>query len=165
VVEGCTTLLRAQRLFNGVYNFFHRGTQFKHCLQKVSTLDLVRKLTKNVRKTHFQVIKTLQNFFLPHRLPRNNSDPNTVKRVTDQMAILRGSRPMLKDFLINELCAVGWDDKIRLLCRNEISKSNGLISVDNLVDKVTPQARKEIPDELKREMILKIKAVLLKANP
>jgi enhancer of yellow 2 transcription factor len=72
---------------------------------------------------------------------------------------------MLKDFLLQSLCAAGWDDKVRLMCRNEISKHNGLITVDNLVDKVTPQARREIPDELKREMIQKIKAVLLKANP
>lgn len=50
------------------------------------------------------------------------------------------------------------------MCREEITKSNGLISVDNLVDKVTPKARKEIPDELKAEMIAKIKQVLLQAN-
>lgn len=72
---------------------------------------------------------------------------------------------MLKDFLLQSLIQSGWDDKVRLMCRNEISKHNGLISVDNLVDKVTPQARKEIPDELKAEMIAKIKTVLLKANP
>lgn len=81
------------------------------------------------------------------------------------MLILRGARPLLKDFLIQSLIQSGWDDRVRLMCRNEITKNNGLISVDNLVDKVTPQARKEIPDELKREMIQKIRAVLLKANP
>lgn len=81
------------------------------------------------------------------------------------MLILRGARPVLKDLLIKDLIHSGWDDKVRLLCRNEIAKQNGLITVDNLVEKVTPQARKEIPDEIKREMIQKIKAVLLKANP
>jgi Transcription factor e(y)2 len=81
------------------------------------------------------------------------------------MTILRGARPMLKDFLIQSLIQSGWDDKVRLMCRNEIAKNNGLISVDNLVDKVTPQARKEIPDEVKAEMISRIKTVLLQANP
>jgi hypothetical protein len=81
------------------------------------------------------------------------------------MTILRGARPMLKDLLIQSLIASGWDDKVRLMCRNEIAKNNGLISVDNLVDKVTPQARKEIPDEVKAEMISRIKTVLLQANP
>lgn len=50
------------------------------------------------------------------------------------------------------------------MCREEIAKANGLISVDNLVDRVTPKARKEISDELKAEMIAKIKEVLLQAN-
>lgn len=50
------------------------------------------------------------------------------------------------------------------MCREEITKANGMISVDNLVDKVTSKARKEIPDALKAEMIAKIKAVLLQAS-
>lgn len=71
---------------------------------------------------------------------------------------------MLKDFVVQTLQESGWDDKVRLMCREEIAKSNGLISVDNLVDKVKPKARREIPDELKAEMIAKIKQVLLKAH-
>lgn len=70
---------------------------------------------------------------------------------------------MLKDFLVQSLQESGWDDKVRLMCREEISKVNGLITMDNLVDKVTPKARKEIPDEVKAEMIEKIKQVLLQA--
>lgn len=80
------------------------------------------------------------------------------------MIILRGERPLLKDFLVQSLQECGWDDKLRLMCREEIAKANGLISVDNLVQKVTPKGRKEIPDELKAEMIAKIKQVLLQAN-
>lgn len=87
-----------------------------------------------------------------------------MKRVVDQMTILKGERPVLKDFLIQSLQESGWNDRVRIMCREEITKSNGLISVDNLVDKVTPKARKEIPDELKAEMIAKIKQVLLQAN-
>lgn len=80
------------------------------------------------------------------------------------MTILRGERPLLKDYLVQSLDESGWTDKVRLLCRDEITKSNGLISVENLVDRVTPKARKEIPDELKLEMIAKIKQVLLKSR-
>lgn len=72
-------------------------------------------------------------------------------------------KQMLKDFLVQSLQESGWDDKVRLMCREEISKVNGLITMDNLVDKVTPKARKEIPDEVKAEMIAKIKQVLLQA--
>lgn len=95
------------------------------------------------------------------RLPRSNAD---IKRVADQMTILRGERPLLKDFLIQSLQECGWNDRVRMMCREEITKANGMISVDNLMEKVTPKARKEIPDELKQEMVAKIKQVLLRAN-
>jgi len=94
-------------------------------------------------------------------LPRNNVD---VKRVSDQMTILKGQRPVLKDFLVQSLSESGWDDRVRMMCREEITKANGVISVDSLVDKVTPKARREIPDEIKTEMIAKIKQVLLQGG-
>lgn len=53
---------------------------------------------------------------------------------------------------------------MRMMCREEITKANGVISVDSLVDKVTPKARREIPDEIKTEMIAKIKQVLLQGG-
>lgn len=80
------------------------------------------------------------------------------------MTILKGERPILKDTLIQSLQESGWDDRVRMMCREEITKANGTISVDNLVDKVTPKARNQIPEEIKAEMIAKIKQVLLQAN-
>lgn len=50
------------------------------------------------------------------------------------------------------------------MCREEIKASNGVITVDNLVDKVTPKARREIPEDLKALMVAKIKNVLLRVN-
>lgn len=93
-----------------------------------------------------------------NRLPRNTSD---TKRVVDQMTVLRGERPILKDYLIQALQESGWTEKITLLCRDEIKKANGMITVDQMVEKVTPKARQHIPDEIKQEMILKIKQTLL----
>jgi Transcription factor e(y)2 len=130
----------------------------------VFTIQNKFSLSKCKKTTELKKLKIFINPSLFYRLPRNNAETNTVKRVADQMTILRGARPMLKDFLIQSLIQSGWDDKVRLLCRSEITKHNGLISVDSLVDKVTPQARSAIEDELKAEMIAKIKAVLLKAN-
>lgn len=68
---------------------------------------------------------------------------------------------MLRDFLVQSLQLSGWDDKVRLMCRDEINKSNGTISAEEIINRVTPKARKEIPDEVKGEMIAKIKSVLL----
>lgn len=80
------------------------------------------------------------------------------------MLVLKGEKPILKEFLMQSLHESGWTDLIRLMCREEINKANGLISVDSLVDKVTPKARQKIPDEIKAAMVLKIKQVLLKAD-
>lgn len=77
------------------------------------------------------------------------------------MTVLKGQRPMLRDFLVSSLQESGWDDKVRLMCRDEISKNNGIITAEEIINKVTPKARKEIPDEVKAEMIAKIKSVLL----
>ena len=66
--------------------------------------------------------------------------------------------------LFKALHESGWTDKVRLMCREEIQKSNGPISVENLVEKITPKARQNISDELKQEMILKIKQTLLQAE-
>lgn len=80
------------------------------------------------------------------------------------MTVLRGEKPILKDYLIQALHESGWCDKLRLMCRDEITKSNGVITVDNLVEKVTQKARQNIPDEIKAELILKIKQTLIQAE-
>lgn len=49
------------------------------------------------------------------------------------MTILRAERTYLKDFLIQSLVQCGWDDKLRLMCREEITKANGLISGEILI--------------------------------
>jgi Transcription factor e(y)2 len=99
--------------------------------------------------------------YLYNRLPRNNAD---TKRVVDQMTILKGERITLKNILIQLLHESGWTDRVRLMCREEITKANGLITVDNLVEKVTPKARQQISDEIKSEMVLRIKQILLQAD-
>lgn len=80
------------------------------------------------------------------------------------MAILKGERDILKDYLNQALNESGWIDKIRLMCRDEITKANGVITVENLVEKITPKARTQIPDEVKAELIVKIKQTLLQAE-
>lgn len=77
------------------------------------------------------------------------------------MTVLKGQRPMLRDFLVSSLQESGWDDKVRLMCRDEINKNDGIITAEEIITKVTPKARKEIPDDVKAEMIAKIKSVLL----
>ncbi|CAO1361173.1 unnamed protein product [Diamesa serratosioi] len=84
-----------------------------------------------------------------------------TKRVVDQITVLRGERPILKDLLQQRLIECGWSDEVRLMCRELIAKESGLITVDNMVDKVTPQARMAIPDTVKKELLHKIKKVLM----
>lgn len=54
----------------------------------------------------------------------------------------------------------GWCDKVRLLCREVVSEESGNISVDSIVQTVTPQARQMVPDAVKKELLQKIKGLL-----
>ncbi|XP_053669811.1 enhancer of yellow 2 transcription factor-like [Anopheles nili] len=78
----------------------------------------------------------------------------------DQITILHGDRTKLKDLLRLRLIESGWDDQVRLLCRQAIA-DNGLTNVDSVVQVVTPEARTLIPDVVKKELLQKIRMILI----
>ncbi|XP_059612880.1 enhancer of yellow 2 transcription factor [Phlebotomus argentipes] len=83
------------------------------------------------------------------------------KRATDQVTILTGDRARLKDLLRNRLIECGWTDQVRLNCREIVKAEDGKVNVDQLVQQVTPKARTMIPDTVKKELLQKIKTLLL----
>uniref|UniRef100_A0A182QCQ8 Enhancer of yellow 2 transcription factor n=1 Tax=Anopheles farauti TaxID=69004 RepID=A0A182QCQ8_9DIPT len=78
----------------------------------------------------------------------------------DQITILQGDRTKLKDLLRLRLIECGWDDQVRYLCRQAIVE-NGQTNVDAVVQTVTPEARTLIPDVVKKELLQKIRTILL----
>ena len=68
----------------------------------------------------------------------------------------------LKNLLVNRLIESGWQDKVRMLCRDAVAEQTALITVDEISAKVTNSARQLIPDIVKKELLQSIKNTLLR---
>lgn len=66
----------------------------------------------------------------------------------------------LKDLLRLRLTECGWNDEVRLLCRDVIKEDGGNVNVEKIVKQVTPRARSLVPDTVKKELLQKIKTIL-----
>jgi len=60
-----------------------------------------------------------------------------------------------------KLIECGWRDELQSYCRS-IVKEKGIdnVTVDDLIDEVTPKARAMVPEEVKRELFQRIKAFI-----
>lgn len=54
----------------------------------------------------------------------------------------------------------GWNDEVRMLCRDIIKEEGGNVNVERIVKQITPRARSLVPDTVKKELLQKIKAIL-----
>lgn len=68
----------------------------------------------------------------------------------------------LKDLLRLRLSECGWSDQVRLLCRETVKDEAGRVNVDKILLKVTPEARRLVPDAVKMELLQKIKTLINK---
>lgn len=66
----------------------------------------------------------------------------------------------LKDLLRLRLAECGWSDQVRVLCRDVAKEEGTKLNVDKMVQSVTPEARRLVPDAVKKELLLRIKAIL-----
>lgn len=67
----------------------------------------------------------------------------------------------LREQLKARLHSSGWVDEVRLMCRNVITREQGEITVDEVVEEVTPMARKAVPDTLKKFLLSQIQNLLM----
>lgn len=70
----------------------------------------------------------------------------------------------LKNLLVNRLIESGWNDKVRILCRDAVAEETALITVEEISAKVTNSARQLIPDIVKKELLQSIKNTLLRLD-
>jgi enhancer of yellow 2 transcription factor len=66
----------------------------------------------------------------------------------DRLMDLNGNKTVLKDLLKQRLIECSWEDKVRLLCQEEIKKKNGKITADEMFDAVKNPARHLVPGKL-----------------
>ncbi|KAG5183224.1 transcription factor e(y)2-domain-containing protein [Tribonema minus] len=78
-----------------------------------------------------------------------------------QKLVETGEKERLKDLLRDKLIQSGWRDALKEDCRQIISKK-GLekVTVDELVSEITPKARDTVPEEIKSELLNRIRTFL-----
>ena len=72
-----------------------------------------------------------------------------------------GEKDRLKDMLRDRLIQSGWRDELKEHCKDVI-KRRGLekVTVEELVAEITPHGRSKIPEEVKAELLRKIRFFL-----
>merc|ERR1712072_578595 len=72
-----------------------------------------------------------------------------------------GEKERLKDLLREKLLESGWRDQLKKHCA-EVIRRKGLdeITLEGLVDEITPHARETVPDVVKMELLRRIRKFL-----
>eukprot|EP01137_Pigoraptor_chileana_P021712 Opistho-2@85752 len=83
---------------------------------------------------------------------------NQARISLNQKLAESGERERLKELLHQRLTESGWRDELKAYCK-EVVKSKGLerVTVEDLIAEVTPRARATVPDEIKAELLARIK--------
>lgn len=82
-----------------------------------------------------------------------------LRATINQKLIETGERDKLKELLRNRLIECGWRDELKQYCK-EIVRQKGLenITVDDLVAEITPKGRALVPDQVKKELLQRIRS-------
>ena len=72
-----------------------------------------------------------------------------------------GEKDRLKDMLRDRLIQAGWRDELKEYCK-EVIRKKGLekVTVEELVAEITPHGRSKIPEEVKAELLKRIRFFL-----
>ncbi|KAK2188985.1 hypothetical protein NP493_118g00026 [Ridgeia piscesae] len=91
---------------------------------------------------------------------RKNRDAQ-MRATINQKLVVSGERDKLKELLRTRLIECGWRDQLKQHCK-EIVKQKGLehVTVDDLVAEITPKGRALVPDQVKKELLQKIRKFL-----
>ena len=84
-----------------------------------------------------------------------------VRAAIMQKLIETGEKENLKELLRSRLIQCGWRDELKEYCK-EVIRSKGLekITVDELVAEITPRGRATVPDEVKADLLQRIRKFL-----
>eukprot|EP01116_Phalansterium_solitarium_P012668 TRINITY_DN29167_c0_g1_i1.p2 TRINITY_DN29167_c0_g1~~TRINITY_DN29167_c0_g1_i1.p2 ORF type:complete len:109 (+),score=25.89 TRINITY_DN29167_c0_g1_i1:121-447(+) len=89
-----------------------------------------------------------------------------VRQAISQKLIESGEHDRLKDLLRTRLVECGWRDEMKGNCRDVIKqKGADNITVEQLVAEITPKGRAAVPNEVKAELLQKIRKFLSSEMP
>mmetsp|Transcript_91581 Transcript_91581/g.254984 ORF Transcript_91581/g.254984 Transcript_91581/m.254984 type:complete len:102 (+) Transcript_91581:132-437(+) len=84
-----------------------------------------------------------------------------VRETISQKLSESGEKDRLKEVLRARLVEHGWFDQLKAHCK-EVIKNKGLekISVEQLTDEITPHGRATVPEDIKAEVLARIRTFL-----
>ncbi|KAG7020143.1 Transcription and mRNA export factor SUS1, partial [Cucurbita argyrosperma subsp. argyrosperma] len=85
----------------------------------------------------------------------------TFQETINIKLIESGEKERLKELLRERLIECGWKDEMKALCRAYVrKKGRNNVSVDDLVQVITPKGRASVPDSVKAELLQRIRTFL-----
>jgi len=84
-----------------------------------------------------------------------------LRQSINQKLMANGEKDRLKERLRARLLETGWRDQLKKHCA-EVIRRKGLdeITLEGLVDEITPHARETVPDDVKMELLRRIRKFL-----
>ncbi|GKV14748.1 hypothetical protein SLE2022_232520 [Rubroshorea leprosula] len=75
--------------------------------------------------------------------------------------IQSGEKERLKDLLRERLAECGWEDEMRALCRGFMrNKVTNSVKLDDLINEITPKGKETVPDNVKAELLQRIRSFI-----
>ncbi|XP_059445865.1 transcription and mRNA export factor ENY2-like [Corylus avellana] len=89
----------------------------------------------------------------------------TLQEIINIKLIESGEKERLKELLRERLIECGWRDEMKSLCRAFArKKGRNNVTVDDLVQVITPKGRASVPDSVKAELLQRIQTFLASAS-
>ncbi|KAH6563303.1 hypothetical protein BASA50_002388 [Batrachochytrium salamandrivorans] len=81
--------------------------------------------------------------------------------VIDEKLVRTGEKDKLKEYLRLRLVESGWRDKLKTHCKDVVrSKGAENTSMDELLKEISPHARAMVPEQIKAELVARIRKFL-----
>ncbi|KAK1940983.1 Transcription and mRNA export factor ENY2 [Phytophthora citrophthora] len=93
---------------------------------------------------------------------RQRQDEQQRVRISERL-VQSGEKERLKELLRLKLVECGWRDEMKLHCK-EVIRNKGIdqVTVEDLIEEITPKGRASVPEDIKCELLEKIKAFIEK---
>ncbi|TGZ62450.1 hypothetical protein CRM22_007434 [Opisthorchis felineus] len=87
---------------------------------------------------------------------------NEIKNKISDLLMKTGERERLREFVENRLIETGWNDKVKQACKEYIrSKGVDNITVEEVVQAITPSARQIVPVEVRQDVLEHLRKFLV----
>ncbi|XP_031384809.1 transcription and mRNA export factor ENY2 [Punica granatum] len=85
----------------------------------------------------------------------------SLQEIINIKLVESGEKERLKELLRERLIECGWRDEMKELCRSFVrKKGKNNVTVEDLINVITPKGRASVPDSVKAELLQHIRSFL-----